>query len=308
MVLAKEQDILTSSSLETQKGRIIKGIGGFYYVKIFGSQVIVEAKAKGLFRHQKMVPTVGDWVEISMGDQDGIWIINTIQARKNLFVRPAVANVDIALLVFSLKDPNPDLLLIDKLLLQSEIQKVKPIICFTKKDLVDQEVIDSLKRVYDKTPYQCIYFDQCDQSSMDKIMDFFAGKTAFLAGPSGVGKSTMANFFFSKEVMETGTLSEKLKRGKHTTRHVELLILNDDTYLLDTPGFSSYSIPRGIEAIDLKDYFPEFIKGTCRFDSCIHHKEPGCAVKVAVEENKISPLRYIHYLNFLEEIQQEERY
>ncbi len=308
MAIVKEQDILISNPLETQKGRIIRGIGGFYYVKIFGSQRIVEAKAKGLFRHQKTVPTVGDWVEISMGDQDGIWIINNIQVRKNLFVRPPVANVDIGLLVFSLKNPNPDLLLIDKLLLQSEIQNVEPIICFTKKDLVKQELIDELKEVYDKTPYQCIYLDQFDQASMDEIMAIFVGKTAFLAGPSGVGKSTMANFFFSKEVMETGALSEKLKRGKHTTRHVELLILNHDTYLLDTPGFSSYSIPRGIEAIDLKDYFPDFIKGACRFDSCIHHKEPGCAVKEAVEDNRISSLRYEHYLSFLEEIQQEERY
>ncbi len=308
MAIAKERDILTSNSLETQKGRIIKGIGGFYYVKILDSQTIVECKAKGLFRHQKMVPTVGDWVEISIGDQDGIWIINTIKSRKNLFVRPPVANVDIGLLVFSLKNPNPDLLLIDKLLLQAEIQNVEPIICFTKKDLVKQALIDDLKNIYDKTPYQCIYLDQFDQQSMDEIMDVFTGKTAFLAGPSGVGKSTMANFFFSKKVMETGPLSKKLKQGKHTTRHVELLILNQNTYLLDTPGFSSYQIPKGIETMDLKEYFPDFIKGACRFDSCIHHKEPGCAVKAAVEENKISPIRYSHYLNFLKEIQKEERY
>ena len=308
MRLAKEQDTLISDTLEVQKGRIIKGIGGFYYVKILDSQRVVECKAKGLFRHQKTVPTVGDWVDISIGDQDGIWIINAIETRKNLFVRPPVANVDIGLLVFSLKNPKPDLLLIDKLLLQSEIQNVEPIICFTKKDLIEKEVIDELREVYDKTPYRSIFLDQFDRESMEEIMALFEGKTAFLAGPSGVGKSTIANFFFSKKVMETGTLSEKHKRGKHTTRHVELLILNANTYLLDTPGFSSYKIPKGIEVIDLKEYFPDFIKGACRFDSCIHLKEPGCAVKKAVKNNLISSVRYAHYLNFLEEIQNEERY
>ncbi|WKY46361.1 ribosome small subunit-dependent GTPase A [Eubacteriaceae bacterium ES3] len=288
--------------VKTIKGRIIKGIGGFYYVKTSDSHNAIECRAKGLFRHQKITPTVGDWVTIELSEVENSWVIDTVLPRRNLLIRPPVANVDIGLIVFALKNPRPDLLLIDKLLLQSEISQVEPILCFTKTDLVNPKKLEEISDIYRKTPYQILFLDQKNESSMKPVYEIIKGKTAFLAGPSGVGKSTLANFFFQETVMETGGLSDKLKRGKHTTRHVELLSLDLDTYLVDTPGFSSFKVPEGIDPIDLQEYFPDFVKGECRFSSCVHDKEPDCSVKAAVENNEISKSRYEHYLFFLNEL------
>ncbi|WP_195267011.1 ribosome small subunit-dependent GTPase A [Eubacterium sp. 1001713B170207_170306_E7] len=282
-------------------GRIIKGIGGFYYVRPDGSASLLECKARGIFRHQKIKPMVGDFVEVVENDQDEL-AIDEIKPRKNEFVRPPVSNVDVALIVFAGENPSPNLLLLDKLLIASEMKAVEPIICITKTDLVDAGELQRIRAIYAKTPYKCFAFDQTDNIALEAIEAEIEGKTAFLAGPSGVGKSTLANRLCEAGAMETGELSQKLNRGKHTTRHVELLDLKAGGYLLDTPGFSSLKLDREIEKEDLRFYFPEFEEGACRFASCLHQSEPGCAVKAQLESGEISPVRYEHYSYLLNEI------
>ncbi|WP_207722302.1 ribosome small subunit-dependent GTPase A [Acetobacterium fimetarium] len=286
-------------------GKIIKGIGGFYYVKTQSADETLECKARGVLRHQKIIPTVGDEVMIQ-SDNPGEWMIEAILPRKNIFVRPPVANVDIGLIVFSMKNPKPNLLLLDMLLISSEIQNVEPVICFTKRDLVSEKEEAALREIYGKTPYKLFFFSNDDYPTMDEITRKIGGKTAFMAGPSGVGKSTMANYLCADQTMETGALSMKLKRGKHTTRHVELLETKNGGFLLDTPGFSSYKISEMIKMDELREYFPEFPRGECRFKSCLHKDEPSCCVKEAVNNGNISAVRYEHYLSMLEEIKKEQ--
>lgn len=286
-------------------GKIIKGIGGFYYVKTDQDDEVRECKARGVLRHQKIIPTVGDHVMIQ-SDNPGEWRIESILPRRNIFLRPPVANVDIGLIVFSMTNPKPNLLLLDMLLISSEIQNVKPVVCFTKRDLTSTAEEMAIKEIYEKTPYQLFFFSKNDMVTMDQIIGEIGGKTAFMAGPSGVGKSTMANYLCADQTMETGALSQKLKRGKHTTRHVELLKTKNGGYLLDTPGFSSYQISEMIKPEELREYFPEFTQGECRFKSCLHKEEPGCAIKMSVAAGEISAVRYEHYLSLLEEIKKEQ--
>ncbi|MEG0379635.1 MAG: ribosome small subunit-dependent GTPase A, partial [Eubacterium sp.] len=251
--MADQRIRVNSKSMKKQviKGRIIKGIGGFYYVKPDNSLSLLECKAKGIFRHQKITPTVGDDVDVVENGQDEL-IIDVIHERRNIFVRPPVSNVDTALIVFAASNPNPNLLLLDKLLIASELKEVEPIICITKTDLPGTTDLETIKRVYAKTPYSLFCFDQQDEVTLSAIEAKIAGKTSFLAGPSGVGKSTLANRLCAEKDMETGELSRKLNRGKHTTRHVELLSLKVGGYLLDTPGFSSLKLDKEIEAEDLR--------------------------------------------------------
>ncbi|WP_296558185.1 ribosome small subunit-dependent GTPase A [uncultured Acetobacterium sp.] len=292
-------------SNEQLQGKIIKGIGGFYYVKTDQDNKVLECKARGVLRHQKTIPTVGDEVMIQ-SDNPGEWMIESILPRKNIFIRPPVANVDIGLIVFSMTHPKPNLLLLDMLLISSEIQNVVPIVCFTKRDLTSSAEEIAIKEIYEKTPYKLFFFSKNDTATMDEIILEIGGKTAFMAGPSGVGKSTMANYLCADQTMETGALSQKLKRGKHTTRHVELLETKNGGYLLDTPGFSSYEISDMIKPEELREYFPEFSRGECRFKSCLHKEEPGCDVKKSVETGEISAVRYDHYLSLLEEIKKDQ--
>lgn len=292
-------------SNEQVTGKIIKGIGGFYYVKTNHGHEVLECKARGVLRHQKIIPTVGDEVMIQ-SDNPGEWMIESILPRKNIFIRPPVANVDIGLIVFSMTHPKPNLLLLDMLLISSEIQNVTPVVCFTKRDLTSSVDETAIKEIYEKTPYKLFFFSHNDTGTMDEIIGEIGGKTAFMAGPSGVGKSTMANYLCADQTMETGTLSQKLKRGKHTTRHVELLETKNGGFLLDTPGFSSYQISEMIKPEELREYFPEFSRGECRFKSCLHKDEPGCDVKEAVAAGKISAVRYEHYLSLLDEIKKDQ--
>jgi ribosome biogenesis GTPase len=292
-------------SNEQVTGKIIKGIGGFYYVKTNHGHEVLECKARGVLRHQKIIPTVGDEVMIQ-SDNPGEWMIESILPRKNIFIRPPVANVDIGLIVFSMTHPKPNLLLLDMLLISSEIQNVTPVVCFTKRDLTSSVDETAIKEIYEKTPYKLFFFSHNDTGTMDEIIGEIGGKTAFMAGPSGVGKSTMANYLCADQTMETGTLSQKLKRGKHTTRHVELLETKNGGFLLDTPGFSSYQISEMIKPEELREYFPEFSRGECRFKSCLHKEEPGCDVKEAVAAGKISAVRYEHYLSLLDEIKKDQ--
>lgn len=286
------------------KGTIVKGIGGFYYVAVSKKAPLIETKARGLFRHQKIKPIVGD--EVIVEEASGGNNIIEILPRKNAFIRPPVANVDIALILFSLDNPKPVELLLDKLLVLSEIQDVTPLIIFTKSDLVQSDTIESWKTIYKNVGYPVYSLAKDVDAGLTEVEAFIAGKTAFMAGPSGVGKSTLANRLSERIAMEVGDLSEKLGRGKHTTRHVELLPLSCGGYLLDTPGFSSLELGKQIKTEDLQNYFPEFPKGECRFHNCLHLKEPGCMVKKHLDDGEINDSRYQSYKAMMTELAQQE--
>ena len=286
-------------------GRIVKGIGGFYYIKPADSDILIEAKPRGVFRHKKITPMVGDWVKLE--EDNGKSTIVEIEERKNEFVRPPVANVDLAVIVFALTNPKPNFYLLDQLLVASEIKGVEPILCFTKTDLASEEEITKIKNHYKETGYPMLYLNSLDGTGLDELNKYLKNKTAFLAGPSGVGKSTLANRICDNGFMETGELSEKLKRGKHTTRHVELLELSMGGYLLDTPGFSSFKLQNEIDKADLKHFFPEFLQGACRFTSCTHRMEPGCEVKSQVQNGTVDLERYENYKLMYEQLEKDTR-
>ena len=265
-----------------------------------GSDSLLECRARGALRHQKIKPMVGDRVTIT--EEKGGFVVEKILPRKNTFVRPPVANVDMALVVFAAASPAPDLLLLDKLLIAAELKNVTPVIVMTKKDLAGAETLEEIAEIYAKTPYKLVSVTVDSPEGIAEIEACIAGKTAFLAGPSGVGKSTLANRLCGPGAMATGELSQKLGRGRHTTRHVELLPLRAGGFLLDTPGFSSLKLDEEITAEELRYYFPEFEQGGCKFNTCLHDSEPQCAVKAQVAVGEVSPVRYEHYLHLLREL------
>ncbi|AYD40019.1 ribosome small subunit-dependent GTPase A [Clostridium fermenticellae] len=282
------------------QGIITKGISGFYYIEV--DKKIIECKARGKFRYNSLVPMVGDNVEVSI--KNGKGVIDKIYPRKNRLIRPAVANVTQALLVVALKNPDVNLDLINRLLLNCEYNGLKVIVCFNKLDLVDmrsqniEDVVDMIK----SCGYKTIFLKAKDGYGIDDIIDILDNNVTVFCGASGVGKSTILNAVVGKQLMETGDISEKLKRGKHTTRHSEIIEVNNG-FVVDTPGFSSIDIDF-MDKLELQNYFPEFIDyiGGCKFTGCIHYKEPSCAVKKAVEDGKINARRYEFYIKTLESI------
>lgn len=291
------------------KGKIIKGIAGFYYVHD-GVGTVYECKAKGIFRNRKIKPLVGDDVEITvLGEEEKTGNIDQILPRKNQLIRPAVSNVDQAVVVFAITEPMPNLNLLDRFLVMMERQEVPVIICFNKIDLSSQEEIDKLKKIYEPAGYPLHFISTYEEAGLATLHQLIAGKTTVLAGPSGVGKSSITNFLQPKAGMETGTVSEKIKRGKHTTRHSELFFVEEGTYMMDTPGFSSIYI-EDLEPNQLKDYFPEFepYEDGCKFLGCIHVGEKVCGVKDALKDGKISKSRYENYLLLYKELKEKKRY
>lgn len=291
------------------QGKIIKGIAGFYYIHTPGKGVY-ECKAKGAFRNQKIKPLVGDNVEIDIIDEEAKkGNIVEILERKNQLVRPAVSNVDQALIIFAAAEPTPNLNLLDRFLITMLRQDVETIVCFNKSDIVTIKEIKLLEETYERCGYHVIFTSTLRNEGIDQIRELLQNKTTVLAGPSGVGKSSIINMIKPDANMETGTISEKIKRGKHTTRHSELFNVDETTYIMDTPGFSSLYINEIIEN-DLKDYFPEFLEyeGYCRFNGCIHINEPDCGVKEALEEGKISNIRYNNYVDMYHELKDQRRY
>jgi ribosome biogenesis GTPase / thiamine phosphate phosphatase len=237
-------------------GKIIKGIAGFYYVD--NGTDVYECKAKGVFRNKKIKPLVGDNVEftvLSEAEREGN--IDKILPRKNELVRPAVANIDQALVIFSITHPEPNLNLLDRFLVMMEVQEVPVKICFNKTDLTGDGERDRLGNIYSSAGYPVYFTSTYENSGLDELRVLTEGKTTVLAGPSGVGKSSITNLLFPEAEMETGKISEKIQRGKHTTRHSELFAIGKDTYMMDTPGFSSMYLEE-LECGNLKDYFPEF--------------------------------------------------
>lgn len=291
------------------KGKIVKGIAGFYYVDVVGSGVY-ECKAKGVFRKEKKKPLVGDNVEIEVLDQaDMEGNITGILPRKNELIRPAAANVDQALVVFAVAKPDPHLHLLDRFLVMMERKEIPVILCFNKDDLGTREQIKTLQDTYKGCGCKVIFSSAKEDRNIEEIKDMLKGKTTVIAGPSGVGKSSLINLLQPKANMETGAISTKIERGRHTTRHSELFVVGEDSYIMDTPGFSSLYV-NDFEKEELKYCFPEFApyEGGCRFHGCDHIHEPDCAVKKAVEEGKIHPSRYQNYTAFYEELKGQRRY
>lgn len=293
----------------TMQGKIMKGIAGFYYVHVAESGVY-ECKAKGIFRKDGVKPLVGDNVEIEILDEkDMEGNIMLILPRKNELIRPAVANIDQALVVFAVTKPKPHLNLLDRFLVMMESREVPVILCFNKTDIADDPDIAELKEIYEKCGYPLLFTSAKKEEHIQELKHVLQGKTTAIAGPSGVGKSSIINLLQSEVEMETGSISRKIERGRHTTRHSELLVLGDNSYIMDTPGFSSLYIS-DVDRESLKYCFPEFapFEGKCRFNGCDHVHEPDCAVKQAVEQGVIHRSRYENYLAIYQEIQERKRY
>lgn len=294
-----------------RSGKIIKGIGGFYYVNcdLGESECIYECRARGGFRREKVKPLVGDNVVIQItSEEKGHGNIQEVLPRKNMLIRPEVANVDQALVIFSMADPMPNLNLLDRFLVMMERQKVDTVVCFNKLDIVSEEEEKHLVETYEGCAGRVLSVSSKEKIGMDAVRELLEHKTSVLAGPSGVGKSSILNQIYPGARSKTGEISEKIGRGKHTTRHSELFCVGEGTYLFDTPGFSSLRVPE-MEKEELKHYFTEFIpyEGQCRFMGCTHTHEPDCRVKEALRDGMISPVRYGNYVQMYEELWEWEK-
>ena len=288
-------------------GRIMKGIGGFYYVDT--EQGLYECRARGIFRKNKQTPLVGDRVKISVVEEEKkIGVVEEIDKRETELIRPPISNIEKALIVFAVKNPTTHLSLLDRFIVLAERENLEIVIILTKLDLDDDNTFEKIKNIYEPCGYKVIGVSNLENKNIDKVKEELKDNTVVFAGPSGVGKSSLLNQIDSNFQLKTGDVSDKIKRGKHTTRHAELFELKFGGMVADTPGFSSLTLD-DIEDIDLKDYFIEFEDyDDCKFGSrCIHQNEPNCAVKEAVENGEIPKERYESYIQLLNEIRQGKR-
>lgn len=285
-------------------GIITKAYGGFYFVSAGPS--LWQCTLRGVFRHRRVDVMVGDRVAVKpSGEARGV--VEEVYPRHNSLVRPPVANVDRAVIVFSVKEPEPSLPLLDRILISTEAEGVQPVICFNKIDLAAgafQEIIEP----YTAAGYRVFKTSARNGAGVDSLREALSDGITVFAGPSGVGKSSLLNAIHPGLSLQTGEIGHRLKRGRHTTRHVELLSLGGRGLVADTPGFSSMFLP-DVKKENLLSYFPEmeeYAQG-CRFTGCLHRSEPDCAVKEAVADNKIDSGRYGRYLDILSEIIERER-
>nr|WP_314670434.1 ribosome small subunit-dependent GTPase A [uncultured Oribacterium sp.] len=295
-------------------GKIIKGIGGFYYVDT--KTGVFECHAKGLFRNKKEKPLVGDMVEVEEvpdTEKEMVGQILRILPRKNELIRPLVSNIDQAALVFAVKDPDPSFPLIDRFLLHLEAREIPCMLFFNKRDLLSgckEDYREKMQRIYEKAGIPVYFFQSNTKEDREEILRLLKGKTTVFSGPSGVGKSSMINLLLEDRRMETGSLSEKIKRGKNTTRHAEFFSLGEDSYVLDTPGFTSL-FPPDISPENLRYFYPEFeeYRQSCRYNTCYHlgEKKQDCGVKQAVEKGEIARERYESYKSLYQEIVEERK-
>lgn len=291
------------------QGKIIKGIAGFYYVHV-PEKGIYECKAKGIFRKDNQKPLVGDNVVIQiLSEEDKLGNIDKLLPRKSELIRPAVANIDQALVIFSIVKPQPNFNLLDRFLIMMQQQNIPCIICFNKLDLDEENTGCDYEAMYQQCGYETLRVSAKEKQGMEQLRQLLTGKTTTVAGPSGVGKSSLINCMQSEIVMETGDISRKIERGKHTTRHSEIIPLKDNTYILDTPGFSSLGL-FDLEKEDLARFYPEFneYEKYCRFGGCSHINEPVCGVKEALADGEISSVRYENYKLLYEELKGRKKY
>lgn len=289
-------------------GIIVRGVGGNYYVDT--GIKLIECRARGLFRLKNIKPLVGDKVIIRLTEEDeNQGYIEEIKERTNEMVRPPVANAEQLLIFFAVTNPEPSFLLLDKLLIAAETNNLKPIICFNKCDLANETLKKEYENIFVNTDYRIVFTSKNEEGSLDELKNILKDKLTVFSGPSGVGKSSIMNAVQPDFQLKTGEISDKLKRGKHTTRHAEIYKLDSGGYVVDTPGFSSFEL-EGIGEYDLKEFYPEIKKydSGCRFADCLHYKEPNCVIKNAVDDGLISQTRYNNYLRLLEEIRKIKIY
>ncbi len=287
-------------------GIIIKGIGSFYYILEDTSKNVFQCRMRGSFRNTDVTPMIGDRVRFIPGENNTDGTVEEILPRESCLTRPAIANATQCVIVCALKQPNISTVLLDKMLINNEISGLKSIICFNKADLVDKKYIDSVMDIYRKSGAVLIATSTKTGRGLNALLDLLRDQITVFSGVSGAGKSTLLNGFISDREIEIGEISEKLKRGKHTTRHSELIVLDNGAYIFDTPGFSDLSL--SIDADELWKYYNEFYEySDCKYHSCLHLKEPGCSVKKAVEEGYISLVRYENYKIIYEQLKKNEK-
>lgn len=295
------------------QGTIIKGIAGFYYVN--SNQIIYECKARGKFRKDNIIPLVGDDVLITLDKKENstdkyeIAVIEEILERKNSLIRPPVANIDQAMVIFSVTYPEIHLDLLDKFLIIIEKENINPYIVLNKIDEGNEASYHYIVERYVKIGYDVLCLSAKKEINLDMLKKRLKDKTSVFAGPSGVGKSTLLNTVEKGLRLETGAVSDKIKRGKHTTRHVELIPLSMGGFVLDTPGFTSLNL-EGVDKEELRYYFREFkdLEEKCKFKGCSHIHEPGCAIKEAVEKGQIDKERYDSYRTYYNQLQEIRRW
>lgn len=289
------------------EGIIVKGIGGFYYVKT--SQGIIESRARGVFREDNLTPLVGDRVKIRISEEDNTGYIVEIAPRKSQLLRPPVSNITQAIIVMSVKSPDLNSWLLDKFLLMAEYEGLNVLICLNKCDLSEKKTM-RYKEIYEKAGYNVLITSAEENIGIDELRNSLLNNISVFAGPSGAGKSSLLNRINPSFKLATGDVSSKTRRGRHTTRHVELLELDDNSYVLDSPGFSSLNLDFIEDETEVREFFPEIRKHglECKFISCLHDKEPGCAVKAQVELGNIDKSRYKNYISLLNEVRNIRRY
>ncbi len=292
---------------ENHTGKIVKGIAGFYYVYV-EEKGLFECKAKGLFRNEGIKPLVGDNVIIQVIDEaEKRGNVEEILPRKNEIIRPACSNIDMAAVIMAISKPAPKYTLLDKILIFFEYYEIPVIICFNKVDEEDKAVREYILKRYKKSDVKLMFSSARTGGGIDELLEELEGKTSILTGPSGVGKSSILNRI-CPGASDVGGIS-KIGRGRHTTRHSEIFNISADTYIMDTPGFTSLDVP-AIPKEKLKYYFPEFspYNGECRFDECVHINEPDCRVKKALENGSINEDRYESYKSLYENIKMRKEY
>lgn len=285
------------------QGKIVKGIAGFYYVHV-EDHGIYECRAKGAFRKDGIKPLVGDNAEIEILDEENKkGNITALLPRKNSLLRPAVANVDQSLVIFAMSKPAPSLNLLDRFLIMMKQKKLPCVICFNKQDIAEEAERRLLEETYEKCGCRVLFVSALKEEGVEELREVLKHRTTTVAGPSGVGKSSIVNRLQGSAVMETGDISRKAERGRHTTRHSELLAMGDGTYIMDTPGFSSLGVFE-LEKEELAEFYPEFrpYEPECRFQGCSHISEPVCGVKDALAKGLISAERYENYRLLYEEL------
>ena len=280
-------------------GRVVKGIGGFYYVH--DGEKTYMGKARGNLKRNKSLIYVGDIVDYDV-DSNEECVINKVVKRENFMIRPPVSNIEMLVVVFAAANPDVNYPVIDKLIAACESRDIEVAVCITKKDLVSEDKLQEMVSVYSEL-YPTVTVNGATGEGIDSLEDIIKGKNVALAGPSGVGKSTMTNLLHETADAETGAISDKTQRGKHTTRHVEIFSLDNGTFLYDTPGFTSVEMYE-MEAADVKGLFPEFRArlGECKYSNCLHINEPECSVKEALAAGEIKQSRYDSYLMMIDEV------